>query len=660
MRHKVSKRKKRLRRIKKPSSRIVGVLQKTKSNKYQVKNVSTEESYKISVRELRKAFVGDKVQCSLSPKRWVQIEKVLESNTSVFIGKLEKFGKGYKALPLDSGRYNYVNISGNIPTSLKTSNLAKVKVTQQPTPNSSAKGYIEEMLDSSHPETAANEIAISRFNLRHKWNRNIVNELKNIQRSDLPKSNTRIDLSTLPFVTIDGKNAQDFDDAVYAETTNAGGFNLYVAIADVSHYIEVDSFTDLEARNRGTSVYFTNKVLPMLPGEISNKLCSLRPKEKKACLVCRAELDNKGKLKEAYFFEAIIESKARLTYEETGNYFEKDDYPSHLSACLVPLKKIYDLLKKQKISRHALELEVPDYFPKIKNGEIQRFIRSQRNVAHQVIEECMLLANICAAQLLFKSQIPSIYRIHPKPDAIRINQLELFARSRKINIKIRPEGKVEDFYNLIELTSNRKDVEAIHMQILQSFNLASYSDESSGHFALAYESYTHFTSPIRRYPDLMVHRAIKQLLKQSLKKELKISEIQKTKIIETDYPFKQEEVKEIAEQSSIKDREAEMATRDAMNTLKCELALKHRQKTFKGRIMGITNFGIFILLQDLGIEGLCHVKNLPNNDYFVFDQITKSLVGKSSGKGYFLGDIVSARIKDVDVSLQRIDLDITR
>ena len=200
----------------------------------------------------------------------------------MFIGKIEKFGKGYKALPLDSGRYNYVNISGRIPNSLKTSNLAKVKVTQQPTPNSSAKGYIEEMLDSSHPETAANEIAISRFNLRHKWNRNIVNELKNIQRSDLPKSNTRIDLSTLPFVTIDGQNAQDFDDAVYAETTNTGGFNLYVAIADVSHYIKVGSFTDLEARNRGTSVYFTNKVLPMLPGEISNKLCSLRPKEKKS------------------------------------------------------------------------------------------------------------------------------------------------------------------------------------------------------------------------------------------------------------------------------------------------------------------------------------------------------------------------------------------
>ena len=198
------------------------------------------------------------------------------------------------------------------------------------------------------------------------------------------------------------------------------------------------------------------------------------------------------------------------------------------------------------------------------------------------------------------------------------------------------------------------------MQILQSLNLASYSEKPSGHFALAYVSYTHFTSPIRRYPDLIVHRVIKQLLNQSQDRKIKMSEIKKTKLIEENYPFNVEELRNIAKQSSIKEREAELAARDAMNTLKCELALKHRQKTFKGSISGITNFGIFILLQDLGIEGLCHIKNLPNNDYFVFDQTTKSLIGKSSGKGYFLGDSVSARIKNVDVALQRIDLDITK
>ena len=660
MGYKTSKRKKRLRQSNKPNSRIVGILKKSKSNRYRVIDSYSEEPYKISVKELRKAFVGDKVQCSLTPKRWVQIEKVLESNTTSFIGKLEKLGKSYKALPLDSGRHNYVNIKGKIPNSVKTSNLVKVKVTQQPTSRSSAKGYIEEVLDSKNPETAANEIAISRFNLRNSWNKNITNEVKKIQRLDPLLPSTRRDLSSLSFVTIDGKNAKDFDDAVYAEETNKGGYNLYVAIADVSHFVSNGSFIDQEARNRGTSIYFTNKVIPMLPGELSNKLCSLRPNEKKACLVCKVELDSKGNLCEATFFEAVIESKARLTYEETGNYFEKGDYPIHLLSCLQPLKNIYDLLKKQKISRCALELDIPDYLPKFKNNKIQKFIRSNRNIAHQVIEECMLLANISAAQLLLNSQIPSIYRIHPKPDQISINHLEMFARSRSLNIKIRSEAKVEDFYKLIELASGRKDLEAIHMQILQSLTLASYSEESSGHFALAYKSYTHFTSPIRRYPDLMVHRAIKELLRQNNKKELKVREAKKTKSNEKNYPFNLQAVKEIAEQSSFKEREAEKATRDATNTLKCELAARHRQKAFKGTITGITNFGIFILLPDLGIDGLCHIKNLPNNDYFVFDQVTKSLKGQSSGKGYFLGDSVSARIKEVDISLQRIDLDIAK
>ena len=219
MGYKASKRKKRLRRSNKPKPLIIGILKKTKSNRYRVIDSNSEESYKISVRELRKAFVGDKVQCSLTPKRWAQIEKVLESNTTTFIGKLERFGKSYKAFPLDSGRHNYVNIKGKVPNAIKLSNLVKIKITQQPTNKSSAKGFIEKVLDNKNPETAANEIAISRFNLRNNWNKNIVNEVKKIQRLDPLPSSTRRDLSSLSFVTIDGKNAKDFYDAVYAEET---------------------------------------------------------------------------------------------------------------------------------------------------------------------------------------------------------------------------------------------------------------------------------------------------------------------------------------------------------------------------------------------------------------------------------------------------------
>ena len=658
MGYKTTRKKKRLRQSKRSRNQILGILLKKKNNKFHVKDSYTEESYKISVREIRKAFIGDKVQCSISPKGWAKIQKVIESNTSNFIGKLEKSSRGYKALPLDSGKYNHVLLKGKIPKNINLSSFVKIKVTQQPSESSPAKGFIEKAIDSSAPETTANEMAISRFNLRNNWDKNVINELKKLKRYEDNESNVK-DLTSLSFVTIDGKNAQDFDDAVYAEDSKSG-FNLYVAIADVSHYVHAGGFIDEEAKKRGTSVYFTNKVIPMLPEKLSNELCSLRPKEKKICLVCKIELDVLGEVKDASFFRADIKSQGRLTYEESSKYFEENSYPDHLSASLKPLKKIYDLLKEKKISRKALELEIPNFSPKIKNGEIKRFVRDKRRISHRIIEECMLLANICAAQLILKSEIPSIFRVHPKPDAINIEQLESFVRSRKINTKIRREGNIEDFYNLIELSQDRKDLEDIHMQVLQSLNLAYYSKESLEHFALAYKTYTHFTSPIRRYPDLMVHRAIKELLSQNSSEELKMSKVRKMKVNFKNYPFKQQDVSEIANQSSHKEREAEKASRNAINTLKCELAAKHIQKTFKGKISSITNFGIFIFLEELGIEGLCHIKKLPKNEYFIFDQDSKSLIGSSSGKRYSLGDIVSARINEVDIPMQRIDLGITK
>lgn len=658
MGYKTPRRKKRLRLPVRSKDQIEGTLLMKKNNRFHVRDSSTDESYRISVRETRKAFVGDKVQCSISPKGWAKILEVLESNTSNFIGKLEKFPGGYKALPLDSGKYNYVLILGKIPKNIKHSSFVKIKVTHQPSRNSPAKGFVEKGIDSSNPETTANEIAISRFNLRNNWEKNVINELKKLKRPQKNESN-RKDLSHLPFVTIDGKGAKDFDDAVFAEENNEG-LNLYIAIADVSHYVKPGSFIDAEARKRGTSVYFSNKVIPMLPEELSNDLCSLRPDEKKLCLVCKIELDLSGELKDASFFKAIINSQERLTYEETSKFFEENDYPNHLSSSFKPLKRIYDLLKQKKISRKALELDIPHFSPKIKNGEIKRFERNKQKISHQIIEECMLLANICAAEIIIRSGMDSIFRVHPKPDSINIEQLESFVRSKRINIKIRREGNVEDFYKLIKLSQNRKDKEDIHMQILQSLNLAYYSENSLEHFALAYENYTHFTSPIRRYPDLMIHRAIKVLLRQNSSEELKLSKTNKTRINLKSYPYSQKDISEIASLSSYKEREAEKASRDAINTLKCELAAKNRQKTFKGKISGITNFGIFIFLEELGIEGLCHLKNLPKNDYFVFDQESKSLVGRSSGKGYFLGDMVSARIKEVDIPMQRIDLDIKR
>ena len=272
----------------------------------------------------------------------------------------------------------------------------------------------------------------------------------------------------------------------------------------------------------------------------------------------------------------------------------------------------------------------------------------------------MLLANICAAKILQASSVSSIYRTHPKPDLLNINQLQKFINSRRINLKLRPEGSVEDYFELLKISRNRNDKDIINMQILQSLNLATYQRKVSEHFALAYPSYTHFTSPIRRYPDLMVHRAIKAILKKYRKDIIKISNLKKIKLEKEDYPFDEKLIELISEESSHQERIAEKAERHAMNTLKCELAMKNKQKNFKGTISGITNFGLFILLQELGIEGLCHIKNLPKNDYFVFENTSKSLIGSSSGKGYFLGDKLSVRIKEVDIYSQQIDLEITK
>ena len=642
------------------SRKVVGYLKKSKINRFAVFDDKTKTYFKIASKELRKGFLGDKVECSLNQRGWVVIDKVIESNTNYFIGRIEKAGGRVKAFPLGSGRFSAVVIRGKISKKIQRDDLVKVKITRQPMNNFYATGKIDSVLDKSNQETKANEIAILKFNLRTNWSKRIINELRLLTKKDVDHSPFRKNLTKLPFVTIDGKDAKDFDDAVYAEKDNKGIFSLYVSIADVANYVNTESFIDKEAKKRGTSTYFTNRVLPMLPEQISNELCSLKPNEERKCLVCKIKLDKEGTPKETVFFEGLIKSRARLTYSKVSEYFETEDYPKKYGSSLKCLKEIFGLLKEIKKERGALDLDIPGYVPMSVEGKVYKFIKVKRNLAHKVIEECMLLANISAAEILRKSNIPSIYRIHPKPNYQNIKGLEAFSRTRSINIKIKPEGNVKDFYKLAEIALGRKDKEIIHMQILQSLNLATYSEKPSEHFALAYNLYTHFTSPIRRYPDLMVHRAIKALLRQSPNNKISLKEVHQDKGEKKNYPYNWEDIAGLAYDSSLKERLAEEATRDADNTMKCELALEKIDKVFHGSISGITNFGIFIHLKDLGIEGLCHISNFPNNDYYFFDEISKSLVGRNSGQGYFLGNSVSVKIKNVEVSSHRIDLEITK
>ena len=647
------------RRIKANKAKVVGLIQKNKNNRIRVSDETTKELFKIPVKELKKAFIGDKVECSLSSSGWVKINKVIQRNTSQFIGTIEKFGKNYKATPLNSGRYSLVNLHGKIPRAIRPKSLVKVIITKQPSDTLPARGYIKYLLDSTSLEERANEIAISKFNLDTDWPKNVINELKKISRINLLPHTSRKDLTELPFVTIDGKNARDFDDAVLALKDEKGNFILYVAIADVAHYVKPESFIDEEAKKRGTSVYFTNKVIPMLPEQISNDICSLNPNQIKACLIFKTKMDSSGKLFETCFFEGLIKSKGRLTYEEVGRHFVDGKPLKEYEPTLGLLKDIFYILKKKKNDRKALDLEIPEFVPNLFKGTIKNFIKVKKNLAHQIIEECMSLANTSAAKALFESKIPSIYRIHPKPDLFKVNQLEAFVRSKKLNIKINPEGRIRDFNKLTQIASKRKDRDVIHMQILQSLNLAIYSEKLSEHFALAYSHYSHFTSPIRRYPDLMVHRALKLLLKQSSNQYLELEKIKKASIDKKDYPFDNEKISKIASSSSSKERVAEQATRDAKNTLMCEVALNNLNKNFFGKISGVTNFGIFISLNKLGIDGFCHITKLSRKGYYIFDENSKSLINKASNMNYFLGDSVSARIKNVDAVAHKIDLELT-
>ena len=577
------------------SRKVVGYLKKSKINRFAVFDDKTKTYFKIASKELRKGFLGDKVECSLNQKGWVVIDKVIESNTNYFIGRIEKAGGRVKAFPLGSGRFSAVVIRGKISKKIQRDDLVKVKITRQPMNNFYATGKIDSVLDKSNQETKANEIAILKFNLRTNWSKRIINELRLLTKKDVDHSPFRKNLTKLPFVTIDGKDAKDFDDAVYAEKDNKGIFSLYVSIADVANYVNTESFIDKEAKKRGTSTYFTNRVLPMLPEQISNELCSLKPNEERKCLVCKIKLDKEGTPKETVFFEGLIKSRARLTYSKVSEYFETEDYPKKYGSSLKCLKEIFGLLKEIKKERGALDLDIPGYVPMSMEGKVYKFIKVKRNLAHKVIEECMLLANISAAEILRKSNIPSIYRIHPKPNYQNIKGLEAFSRTRSINIKIKPEGNVKDFYKLAEIALGRKDKEIIHMQILQSLNLATYSEKPSEHFALAYNLYTHFTSPIRRYPDLMVHRAIKALLRQSPNNKISLKEVHQDKGEKKNYPYNWEDIAGLAYDSSLKERLAEEATRDADNTMKCELALEKIDKVFHGSISGITNF-VFLFI----------------------------------------------------------------
>ena len=629
----------------------IGIVRKSKKSKGFYVEDNRESQFKLGKKEIFKVMPGDTVKFSLGKKEWAFIEEVVERNTKEFIGTVYTRGKKMFSSPIGFENDIRVAITGDIPNKINPGSLVKVKITAQPQEGQLAEAYIERAFTGGLE--LAYEIAVSNHHIKTKWPKSVVSASNKLKLKKDENRNCE-DLRKKTFVTIDGKNAKDFDDAVLGEKDGDGNYILYVAIADVARFVEQGSAIDLEAAERGTSVYFTQKVVPMLPEVISNDLCSLRPNEDKFCLVCKTVVDKNGNLHNSTFFEAQINSKARLTYERLSKEIEQNKLHRTYSQSIEILLEIYQRLKDNKKHRGALELEVPFYVPKFNDNKISKFYSSPRTISHMMVEEFMLAANIATAEICLKYNLPSLFRVHPKPDMLKIKNLTSFLRSRRINAKLDDGNSVNQLSKLAEFVGDRKDKEIMHMQILQSLSLATYEAKVSEHFALGYKAYSHFTSPIRRYPDLIVHRTIKKLI------EANNGAISSDDNISPKAPYTQDNLEKIAKECSVKERDAEKAERDALNHLKCEFASENIGNSYKGQITGVTNFGLFIHLQEVNIEGLCHIKYLPKNEYYVYDESSQMLQSNSSKHSYSLGDFLKVKIEKVDVFSQRIDLRILK
>ena len=632
---------------------LIGRVKLNKSGKG-ILVVSEDEKYFLPKREMFKVFPNDKVKCSVTQKDRAKIVEVLERNTKTIKGILNYSKKKHYLSSLDSSYHLDVLVDSKMSISKKIGDICEAKIIKQPSLKYKPSAKIISSKKLSDPFEEAFEVALEGSEIEVNWPKSVISETNRLDTSfEDNNSDIREDLRNLPFVTIDGKSAKDFDDALFAKKTDSG-FVLFVSIADVAEYVEFESALDLEALNRGTSIYFKRKVVPMLPEKISNDLCSLKPGEDKLTLTCEIDINDKGQLKNFRFYNSIINSKARLTYEKLGTQFEKEktSLPEEISISLGSLEKIYRLLSANRSKRNAIDFDLPEYYPFYDKQKIKNFRPIERNHSHQLVEECMILANVCAAELISKSKIPSIYRSHEKPDPLKIMNLKNFLTSRQIKNNMDSYKTRENLISWMKAAKTKKIFEVITIQILRSMSLAKYDPKLSSHFALSLDKYTHFTSPIRRYADLVVHRCIKELISQNIN-----SLSSKRKFIKSNsFPYSLNAVSDIAEDVSMKDRNAEKISRKEIKYLQCKCAENYIGKNFEGSITSAFEFGIFVKILELNIEGFIHVSKLSKKDYLVFDEASISMKSTKNKKSFYVGDILKVKIESVESFKGRVNL----
>ena len=608
----------------------------------------------LNEREMHVVLHGDRAIARISGedrrgRKEGTIVEVLERGNPLIVGRLIHDAGFYYLIP------NNRRISQDIlipPESLmdaKEGQIVEIEITEHPNKHRSPLGKIVNVLGDHMAPGMEIEIALRAFDLPHIWSVEALNQAESFG-SEIPKTEIegRLDLRSLPLLTIDGEDARDFDDAVHAEKLKSGSWRLWVAIADVSSYVQPSSPLDKDAQERATSVYFPSQVIPMLPEALSNGLCSLNPDVDRLCMVCEMIVNTDGELESHQFHQAVMNSKARLTYTKVAAILVDGDKAlrKKYAAVLPGLETMYDLFKvmlKAREQRGAIDFEMTEtQFIFDENRKLKTIEPRERNDAHRLIEEFMVAANVSAAQFLLKHQLPALFRVHETPAEEKLAGLREFLGELGLMLGGGDEPTPAHYASLLKNAHKRPDAHLIQTVMLRSLKQAVYSPDNVGHFGLSLEAYAHFTSPIRRYPDLQVHRAIRHIISGKKKATWK--------------PTHDDMVK-LGEHCSMASRRADEATRDVSDWLKCEFMQERVGEVHEGVISGVTGFGLFVELSDMYIEGLVHVTSLKN-DYYQFDAAGHRLMGERTRKTYRLGDKVEVKVMRVDLDEKKIDLEL--
>ena len=595
---------------------------------------------RLTSQQMKLVFHGDKIRVRLLNKKLdAEIVEVLET-VKTLVGRLHLDAKKPYVVVDDRRIKHNIEITELIDGCLDNQ-VVVVEMLSSPTIDSDAKGKISSIIGNYLDEGVEVDSAIYRHQIPAVFSEKALKESAQLPTKVIPKDKkNRIDITKLELITIDGEDSRDFDDAVYAEPTK-NGWKLLVAIADVSHYVKEGSELDSESYERGNSVYFPHRVVPMLPEAISNGLCSLNPKVERLSMVCEMSIDPLGELLDYKFYSAVMLSHARLTYTQVNEMLEDKKSPLRKTFSNVAdnIDFLYGLYKTLRISRQ--KRGVMD-FDRIESqilfdnkGKIKDIVASSRNDAHRLIEECMLMANQAAAKFLQKNNEDFLYRSHPKPTAEKVELTQKFLTAIGLTLEGGIEPESRNFAKVLKQAKGRDDENIIKTVVLRTMKQATYTPVNEGHFGLAFEDYAHFTSPIRRYPDLLVHRAIKRVLNKSSREP-------SGKMIE------------FGTHLSMTERRADDASRDVEQWLKCEYMRDKVGESFHGVISGVAGFGLFVELSEVYVEGLVSIRDLKD-DYFIFDDVHHQLKGQRGGQIYRLGDMIKVKVASVNLDDRKID-----